>query len=90
MSGDGGSGTFKGGELSLRLKTDDESYDPLEASLCVNATAPARFRLVRDWITMARTAVAIQIVENDTPAKRQAAPSPRRRSRLIVLGSQPV
>jgi len=27
MSGDGGSGTFKGGELWLSLKTEDESYD---------------------------------------------------------------
>jgi hypothetical protein len=27
LSGDGGSGTFKGGELQLRLKTEDESYD---------------------------------------------------------------
>jgi hypothetical protein len=27
MSGDGGSGSFKGGELRLRLKTGDESYD---------------------------------------------------------------
>ena len=39
---------------------------------------------------MARRAFAIQIVENRMLAKRRTALLPRRRRRLIVLGSQPV
>jgi hypothetical protein len=58
-------------------------------ALRVKVTGPAHFPLVRDWITMVRRAFAIQIVENDMPAKRRPL-LPRRRRRLIVLGSQPV
>ena len=60
-------------------------------ALRVNVTAARYiFRCCRDWITMARRAFAIQIVENEMLAKRRTALLPRRRRRLIVLGSQPV
>ena len=39
---------------------------------------------------MARRAFATQIVEREMIAKRRTALLPRRRRRLIVLGSQPV